>query len=171
MANSDPFDLQQLGELVQTAVKAVAELHEVLDVVYGGKIHVDQIEKLRLRIGQILTRQELQQVPEIVTAMESNPMNVVIQNDPGGHEKFPETAGVDAVLVVLLEIDAALAQKLDGIVGEDVLVDVELPEIELPDAARVGIVVDVGGTRGKVAVLVRECEPQLDELEHVDVVL
>jgi len=166
MANPNPLDLQQLGKLVQTAVKAVAELHEVLDVIYGGEIHVDQIEELHLRIGQILTRQELQQVPEIVTAMESNPMNVVIQNDPGRHEKLPETVRVDAVLVVLLEIDPALAQKLDGIVREDVLVHVELPEIELPDAARMRFLVDIpcAGTRGKVAVLVGEGEPQLYEL-------
>jgi len=113
VANPNPLHLQQLCKLVQTAVKAVAELHEVLDVIYSGEIHVYQIEELPLRIGQILTRQELQQVPEIVTAMESNPMHVVIQNDPGRHQKLPETVRIDAVFVVLLEIDPALAQKLN----------------------------------------------------------
>jgi len=43
----------------------------------------------------------------------------------------------------------------------------------LPDAARRGIVgaVGGGGARGKIAVLVGKGEAQLDELEHVDVVL
>lgn len=79
--------------------------------------------------------------------------------------------GVDAVFVVPLEIDAALAQELDGVVGKDVLVDVEFAEVELPDAAaRVGFFV-VAAAHGKVAVLVGEGEAQLDEFEHVDVVL
>lgn len=167
MANPNPLDLQQLSELVQASMEAVAKLHEVFYVVHSWEIHVYQIEEAHLCIGQILTRQELQQVPEIVTAVESNPMNVVIQDDPGGHEKLPETVGVDAVFVVPLEINPALPQELDGVVGEDVLVNVEFAKVELPDAARAGFV----AARGKVAVLVGESEAQLDEFEHVDVVL
>lgn len=75
--------------------------------------------------------------------------------------------GVDAVFVVPLEINPALPQELDGVVGEDVLVNVEFAKVELPDAARAGFV----AARGKVAVLVGESEAQLDEFEHVDVVL
>ena len=68
-----------------------------------------------------------------------------------------------------MEIDAALAEELDGVVGEDVLVDVELAEVELPDARGGGG--GGGAARGEVALLVGEGESQLDELEHVDVLL
>lgn len=56
MANPNPLDLQQLSELVQASMEAVAELHEVLYVIHSGEIHVYQIKEPNLRIGQILTR-------------------------------------------------------------------------------------------------------------------
>jgi hypothetical protein len=58
---TDPNSLhfQQLRKLVETTVKAVAELHQVFNVVHGRKINVDELEEVCLRIRQVLASQEL----------------------------------------------------------------------------------------------------------------
>ena len=134
MAHANPLNLQQLRKLVQPSVEAVAELHQVLDVIHHRKIHLDQIEEPGLRLRHAPACQQLQEVPEIVPAVEGNPVHGVVQHDPGGHEELPEPVHVDPFLAVLLEVDPALAQQLDRVAREDVFADVELAEVELPDA-------------------------------------
>lgn len=65
--------------------------------------------------------------------MKRDPFDVVVQHDPGGHEQFGEVVRIDAVLLVLIELDAGVLQQIDRILSEHVGVDVEL-EIELPRA-------------------------------------
>jgi hypothetical protein len=62
---------------------------------------------------------------------------------------------------VPLEVDARLLQQLDGILGVHVLAQVE-PEVEL---------VAVAAVRRRLAAFVAEGDPQLDDLEQVDVAL
>ncbi|KAL8153286.1 hypothetical protein V2J09_011046 [Rumex salicifolius] len=167
VTNPHSLHLQQLGELVQSSMEAVTELHQMLDVIHSWKVSGNKLEKLRLGFRQLPAGQQLQQVAEIVPAVERNPVNVLIQHHPGGHQELPESPGVDPPLVVLVEIDPALSEELDGVAGVHVLLHVELPEIELPDAASV----IVGAACRQIALLVGEGEPELDQLEHVDVVL
>lgn len=152
MADANPLHLQQLRELVQPSMEAVAELHQVLDIIYHRKIHLDQIEEPGLRVRQAPACQQLQEVAEIVAAVEGNPAHGVVQHDPGGHEELPEPVHVDSILAVLLEVDSALAQQLDRVAREDVFADVELAEVELPDAGA------LRAAGGKVPVFVGEGE-------------
>lgn len=106
MTDPNSLHLQQLRELVEAAVKAVAELHQVFNIVHGREINVDQLEEARLRIRQVLTRQELEQVSEIVPAVECDPMHVFVQHDPRRHQQLREFLGVDSLLSVFGEVDA-----------------------------------------------------------------
>ena len=63
---------------------------------------------------------------------------------------------VDAPLAVGLEINAAVAQQLDAVLSVHVLVDVELPEVELPGAV-------VAVHQGQPALRVAERQAQLLE--------
>eukprot|EP00268_Persea_americana_P029904 TRINITY_DN288_c2_g2_i1.p2 TRINITY_DN288_c2_g2~~TRINITY_DN288_c2_g2_i1.p2 ORF type:complete len:149 (+),score=17.55 TRINITY_DN288_c2_g2_i1:506-952(+) len=90
-------------------------------------------------------------------------MHGVVQDDPRRHEELPKAGGVDAPLVVLPEVDPALAEELDGVIGVDVAAHIEFPEIELPDAE------PVGAAGGEVAVLVGEGETELDQFKEIDV--
>lgn len=154
MADPNPLDVEQLGQLVEAPMQAVAELHQVLDVVDDGEVDVDQCEEGGVVVGEALAGEELEQVAEVVAAVEGDPIDGVVEDDARGHEELAEARGVDAAVGVAGEVDAALAEELDGVVGEDVLVGVELAEVELPYALLVG-----GAAGGEIAVLVGECEP------------
>ncbi|WVZ18109.1 hypothetical protein V8G54_005431 [Vigna mungo] len=138
MAHTNPFHLQQLRKLVQPTMEAVAELHQMLDIIHHREIHLDQIEEPSLRIRQASACQQLKKVAKIVAAVKGDPMNGVVQHDSRGHEKLPKPVHVDSLLAVLFEIDPALAQQLDRIASEDVFADVELAKVELPDAGTLG---------------------------------
>lgn len=144
-------------------MEAVAELHEVFDIVHGWEVNPDQIEEADLGVGEVLASEHLEKVTEIIAAVECDPMNGVIKHDPGRHEELTKPLGVDPFLAVPLEVDAALPEELDGVGSEDVALQVELAEIELPDAAA------AAAAGREVAALVGESEAELDELEHVDV--
>jgi hypothetical protein len=134
----DTLHVEELGELVQAAVQAVAELHEVLDVVDGGEVNLHEPEEAGLRVGEGVAGEDLEQVPEVVAGVEGDPADGVAEHDPGGHEQLGEAARVDAALGVAAEVDAAVAEQLDGVGGVDVARVVELAEVELPDAAAAG---------------------------------
>lgn len=90
-------------------------------------------------------------------------MHGIIQHDARRHQQLGEPERVNALLAVPTEIDPALPQEIDGVAGIGVIFEVEFAEIELPDAAAAGAAI------GEVAEGIREGEPELDELEHVDV--
>ncbi|URD92539.1 hypothetical protein MUK42_18343 [Musa troglodytarum] len=133
-----PLDIEQLGKLVEPPMEAVAEFHDVLDVVHSREVDVDEIEEAGLGVREVLASEKLE-------------------------KELAKALGINPRLIVLLEIDAALAEKVDGVGREDVLLDVELAEIELPYAAT------VGAAGGEGAELVGEGETELDEFEHVDI--
>ncbi|URE02866.1 hypothetical protein MUK42_07226, partial [Musa troglodytarum] len=163
VADPDPLNIKQLGELVEPPMEAVAELHEMLDVVHGREVYPDEIEEASLGVGEVLASEHLKKVAEVITAVEGDPVDGVIKHDTRRHEELAEAVGVDPLVVVLLEVDAALAEELDGVGREDVQLHVEFAEVELPYAAA------VGAAGGQVAELVGEGEAELDQLEHVDV--
>lgn len=47
---SDALHVKELGELVQPTVQAIAELHEVLDVIHGGEIYLHELKEAGLRV-------------------------------------------------------------------------------------------------------------------------
>ena len=63
-------------------MKTIAKLHQMLDIIYSWEVEIDQIEESCLCIRQILACQEFKQVPEIISAMESDPMHTIIQHNP-----------------------------------------------------------------------------------------
>lgn len=105
MTDPNSLHLQQLRQLVQPTVEAVAELHQVLNIIHRREINVDQLEEAGLRIRQVLAREELQQVPEIVSAVERDPVHVLVQHDPGGHQQLGESTRLDPLSSVLGEVD------------------------------------------------------------------
>jgi hypothetical protein len=164
VADSNPGNVEQLGELVQPAVEAVAEPHQVLYVVYDGEVYLDEVEESRHGVWQVCAGEQLEQVTEIVAAVEGHPAHVGVEDDAGGHEQLSEATGVGSVRSVAGEVDPAAAEQIDGVGGGDVGPGVESAEVELPDAG------SAGRAEGwEPAMLVREGEPKLDELEHVDV--
>ena len=165
MTNPNSLNLKQLRQLVQTTVETITELHQVLNVVNPREINSNHLKESHLSLRQIPTRQQLQQVTEVVPAVERHPVNILIQHNPRRHQKLRESPRIDAVSFILIEIDPGLAEQLDGVVCEDVGGEVELAEVELPDA-----VLAVVGTAGReVSSLVGEREAELDHLEQVDV--
>lgn len=56
VASPHPLDFQQLCDFVQPTMQAIAELHQMLDIVNGREIHINQRKEASLRIRQILAR-------------------------------------------------------------------------------------------------------------------
>lgn len=96
--------------------------------------------------------------------MEGDPVDGIVEHNAGGNEELGEPSGVDAVLAVLLEVEARFLQELDRVGDEDVPVDVELAEVELPhDGA-------AGGRGGReIPCIVGESEAKLQEVKQVNV--
>ena len=92
--------------------------------------------------------------------MEGHPLDLVVEHQAADHERLAKVQGVNTPGGVVLEGDARREQEVDGVLRENVVVEVE-PEVELP-----------AGTAGGVpVVLVRKRQAQLDDLEQVDVAL
>ncbi|KAB1226741.1 hypothetical protein CJ030_MR4G013723 [Morella rubra] len=68
---------------------------------------LDLIKEPHLGVWQILACQQLEQVLEVVPAVESYSVDIIVQNNTGGHEQLSEAHRTNAFLVVLREIDAA----------------------------------------------------------------
>ena len=66
MLGSYAQDLEFISDLLEAALEVLAGLHQVLDIVDVGKVELKELKKLALRLGQILVRQEVEQVPKIV---------------------------------------------------------------------------------------------------------
>ena len=92
--------------------------------------------------------------------VESDPGDVVHQDETWSREKLPEQLQVDALILESVELDARLGEELDG--GQWMTFRRQVPsEVELP-----------GGDRlGSVAVDVGKGEAELDDGEYVDIAL
>ena len=90
--------------------------------------------------------------------MEREPLDGIHEDESGGDHLLCKVAGVDALLLVLLELDAGVLQEVDRVLRVHVLGQVKL-EVELPG----------GDALGQVALVVQERQTQLDDLEQVHV--
>jgi len=82
---------------------------------------VQQLEEVSLVRGQVLIGEQLKKVAEIVAGVEAQPLDVVHQNDAGAHQQLGELNGIDAVLLVLLELNARVLQQVDRVLRIHVL--------------------------------------------------
>eukprot|EP00252_Welwitschia_mirabilis_P012917 TRINITY_DN2851_c1_g1_i1.p2 TRINITY_DN2851_c1_g1~~TRINITY_DN2851_c1_g1_i1.p2 ORF type:complete len:140 (+),score=15.54 TRINITY_DN2851_c1_g1_i1:143-562(+) len=90
MTDSNSLDIQQFSQLIQPAMKAVAELHQMLYIINSREVNVDKIEEAGLSRGQSLACQELQKVPKIIAAVKRYPVHSIIQNNPRRHQQLTE---------------------------------------------------------------------------------
>lgn len=90
--------------------------------------------------------------------MERDPLDVVEQHESGRDQQLAKVLDRNAVLLMSLEVDPRLGEKLDRFGGVHVVVDAEL-KVELPRA----------DARGEFAVLVAQSQAELDDPEQVDV--
>ena len=53
--------------------------------------------------------------------MEGQPFDPLTEDHPGGHQQLGEVQRVDALILVLFELNARRGQQLDGVLGVHVL--------------------------------------------------
>ena len=53
--------------------------------------------------------------------MEREPLDLVTEHNAGGHQELGKVAHVDALLLVLLEVDATVGEEINGVLGVHVL--------------------------------------------------
>mmetsp|Transcript_2579 Transcript_2579/g.7594 ORF Transcript_2579/g.7594 Transcript_2579/m.7594 type:complete len:285 (-) Transcript_2579:138-992(-) len=155
---ADARNIEELCEFVEPALEVVAAARDELDVIDRGEVGAQQVEEGALRLGQRLAGEHLEEVAEVVTRVKADPPHVLVEHHARHHEQLRKVQWVDAVLLVLLEVDARLGEQVDGVLRIEVIVEAEL-EIELPGAA--------AGRQDAVAVA--EGDPQLDDVEQVHV--
>lgn len=78
MADPYPLYIQQLSKLVEPSMEAIAELHQVLNVVNRREVNLDEIKEPDLRLRQVLASEQLEEVTEVVPAVERDPVHGVV---------------------------------------------------------------------------------------------
>ena len=101
----------------------------------------------------------MDEIAKVVSGVEAEPLDFLHEDEAGREHHLGEGDRVDAVALVLVELNAGVLQQVDAVLGVHVLRQVEL-EVELPRGHAVG---------GQVRPLVHEGQAQLDDLEQVDV--
>lgn len=124
----------------------------------------ENFQKLLHATRQVLAGEDLDQVAEVVRAVEGDPAHRFVADQPRRHHERGEPRRVNALGAVAVEVDALAAEELDGVGSVGITRHVEVVEVELPDEAR-----GVGAEVGEVAAGVGERESNLDEAERVDV--
>jgi hypothetical protein len=57
-------------------VKTIRVLHEIFHVKYARKIKSEDMEKVRFCLRQCLTRQKLQKISKVITAVKREPLDL-----------------------------------------------------------------------------------------------
>ena len=127
--------LQFPGHPLQPPVHPLAEPGHMLHVVHVAPEQPSmQTQELSQTLRQRPPGQHLDQVREVVGAVEGHPANgsdAVEQRWPP--EESRKFRGLHASPPVSVEVDPVAAEKIDRVRGVVVLLGVEVPEIELPD--------------------------------------
>lgn len=90
--------------------------------------------------------------------METDPLDIGVQQQAGPHELLPELNRVDPVLPEQVELESRLPEQINWVILAQVVVNIVL-EVELPSADALGLVAQV----------VAEGDAELDEFEGVHV--
>ncbi|KAI4383732.1 hypothetical protein MLD38_009536 [Melastoma candidum] len=131
----------------------------MLDVVhpFAEKKPQDLQELVETR-RQVGAREYLHEVAEVVPALERHPTDGIVADESGLDHEPREDGGVDALGAVAVKVDPLLAEEVDGVPVVDVSLGVEIPEIKLPDVTAIGTKIR------KVAIGIRKCQSQLDDV-------
>lgn len=163
------------------AVQALSVAKEEFDVPQLGEVGSNDVKETALVFRKTLRSQELDEIAKVVSAVEGKPVHFVRKDETRCGEQRSELVEVNAHFAVLLELNAALLQKLDRGLREHVFVEVEF-EVEHPGARKVHQIVrirrlsvqlaDEGRIRllrWQVAFRCPHCDSKLDGLEKVDI--
>lgn len=133
MLRAHPRNPHILRNILQPALQAPTALHQKLDIVQRRKILAKQRPKLTFLRWQRLAAHNLDQIPEIVPAVERDPLDLVQHDQTGGDEEVAKGVHVDALVRVLDKVNAGFGEEVDGLLRVHVVVEGEF-EVELPGA-------------------------------------
>ncbi len=131
---------------------------EAFQVVDIREEEVQEIWKGVLWLWEVLVHHQTEQVREIVAAVETDPGDLVVQDQAGKGRLLCEIDVGDAPLLEHLEVDAWVFKEVDWGLGLSIGVNVE-SEVELPGANWLGM----------VALFIRQGDTYLDNLGHVHI--
>ena len=135
----DPTHIKGLGYPVQPTVETRTVPHQVFHIVNPStKEDSDEFEELAQLARQDSLSQHLDQVSEVVRAVEGDPLDEVVAHEPRRHHQLGEPDRLNAELAVPLEVDPLAPQQLDRVVRVGVTRHVEVVEVELPYVKLVG---------------------------------
>ena len=75
---ADAFDIKERSEMFEAALQVFAGFHEEFDVVERGKVEVKEREELGLVGRKRFTGDDFQEICEIVSRVEGDPVHVVL---------------------------------------------------------------------------------------------
>ena len=73
--------LKHVGHLLQPSLEIFAGLHEIFDIVDVGKVDLERLEELSFALRQLGVGEDAEQVAEVVSAVEGDPLHVVQENN------------------------------------------------------------------------------------------
>jgi len=115
VADPNTLDLEQLPKFAEPTIQATAtELHEMLDVVQHRKEGIGELEELIQGVGHFPSGEQPEEVAEVVATVEGDPLDIVVQHDPGRHHQLGEAGGIDPLGRKAVEVDAAAAEQVDS---------------------------------------------------------
>ena len=112
MLRTHSHDVKLLCNFLQAAVQVEA-MHEGLDIEDVRDVVLEVFFEELSRAWQILVHHELQQEAKVLITMETNPSERVIEHKSGRHNLFGEVQRADAVVLEVVEVQAALFQFVD----------------------------------------------------------
>jgi hypothetical protein len=98
MINKITHHLKHVGHLLQPSLEIFTGLHEIFDIVDVGKVDLERLEELGFALRQLGVGEDAEQVAEVVSAVEGDPLHVVKKNNAchtrdnvtrGTTQKFP----------------------------------------------------------------------------------
>lgn len=107
------------------------QMHECLQIIHIREKCVEQLLKVVLARWQQIICQSFHDVPEVLTAVEADPVHAIVKDQSRRDDLFRKIEGIYTPTLELIEINAAIFEHLYGCHGLLLCVKVEI-EIELP---------------------------------------
>ena len=154
-------------------------VQDVLDVEEAREVEGEEVEELGFGGGQRGGGGEAQQIGEVVRRVEGDEGDVRVEDEAGGDEQLAELSHIDAIAGVQLKVETRLQQQVDTILRIHIHIQREL-EMKLPHITHHTITTTTSNTshtttshlaRYQIPILVHQRQPQLYQLEHIDIQL
>lgn len=134
MLRTDPLHAQIVGHILQPALQILTTLHQIFDVVNAWKKQIQQSKKLRFTRRQRATRQQLEQVAEIVATstplnphtshcppVKGDPLDVAQQHHATGNHQLGKFFHVDSLVFVFFKLNPSFRQQINGVLSVQVV--------------------------------------------------